>query len=296
MSSSGHLALVPRLLGWRLLVARRQTPARPSRSRCTRDRRRRWRSPLRGGILREPHLQALTFAAAGAGRARARATDRAAAGWAALGGDRADRRRRWRSDRGRPAAGAALRADRARPPAVGIAQATALVPGVSRAGRRAHGGAAGGAVAARGRAPVAPRRAAGDGRRRRPQGRARGSRGRAGGAAGAGRGGCGSGVRLRARGAAVGARDALARGGRLPDRARGWARSGRASASSPGARTKPRLGWKCRGITDVPLLLRPCPTRYCSTPSRRPTHPGTRRWRGSSSTCARCSRWTLSRS
>ena len=132
VSSSGHL---PRAAAARLGLRRpAPTSARRSRWPCTPARRPPWRSPPRRELVRAPGLLALTVApAALAGLACERA-DRAAA-------RRARAAWRW----AQMLAGAALLAADHRPArgrrpdardhlAVGLAQAAALVPGVSRSG------------------------------------------------------------------------------------------------------------------------------------------------------------------
>jgi undecaprenyl-diphosphatase len=132
VSSSGHLALVPRLLGW-------DYASLPGDARKTFEVALHAGSApalalaLRGGILREPHLQALTFAPpALVGLALERPIERR------LGGVRS-------VAIAQIAGGAALIAADLRPERrseptaldhllVGLAQATALVPGVSRSG------------------------------------------------------------------------------------------------------------------------------------------------------------------
>ena len=219
MSSSGHLALVPRLLGWRyadLPADARKTfevalhaGSAPALALALRG---------RGG--RDPHLLALTLAAARCGRARPRAADRAAAGRAALGGGGADRS---------PAL-ALLAADR-RPErrdqadaldhlAVGVAQAAALVPGVSRSGAALTAARWRGLSRNAAASPGAARGAAGHRRRGVAQRRARRARGRARRAARAGRRRRSGRVRVGAGVASAGAQDALERRRRLSRRAR----------------------------------------------------------------------------
>jgi undecaprenyl-diphosphatase len=132
VSSSGHLALLPRLLGW-------DYPDLPADARKTFEVALHAGSApalalaLRGGIARDPHLQALTFLPpAAVGLALERPIERR------LGGVRS-------VAIAQIVAGAALLAADLRPErrteptaldhlAVGLAQATALVPGVSRSG------------------------------------------------------------------------------------------------------------------------------------------------------------------
>ena len=144
VSSSGHLVLVPALLGWRyreldpelrksfevalhaggalaLLIGLRREVAEYLRSLRRRQPRRRWRCRSR-----PRPLAALAV----------RAPDRAAARRARAGRGRADRRVRGDGARGRLPRGARA-ATRRRPAdalAIGFAQAFALVPGVSRNG------------------------------------------------------------------------------------------------------------------------------------------------------------------
>jgi undecaprenyl-diphosphatase len=132
VSSSGHLALLPRLLGW-------DYPDLPADARKTFEVALHAGSApalalaLRGGIARDPHLQALTFLPpAVVGLAFERPIERH------LGGVRS-------VAIAQIVAGAALLAADLRPErrteptaldhlAVGLAQAAALVPGVSRSG------------------------------------------------------------------------------------------------------------------------------------------------------------------
>ena len=230
----------PARLGLRRAAA--PTRARRSRWRCTPARRRRWRSRCAASIGRDPHLQALTLLPPAAIGLALRAADRAAARAGCA---------RWRSPRSSPARrcsrptggpSGATQPDALDHLAVGLAQAAALVPGVSRSGaaltaarlRGLSRDGRGGAVAAR--------RAARDRRRRRAQGRARGARRRARRAARSRRPWA-----PRRRCVSALAALPLARGtrwravARLPDRARRMALW--RSAPVAGAVARPDLGW-----------------------------------------------------
>ena len=134
VSSSGHVAALPWLLGWGS-PAGTARGARSSRSRCTPARRRaadRAAAERCGARLLAARALSLPPAVA---RAGARAPDRGAAR------DAGDARRRALAGvvgagarRSRAAGRAARRAGRADGAALGLAQAAALIPGVSRTG------------------------------------------------------------------------------------------------------------------------------------------------------------------
>ena len=135
VSSSAHLALVPRLLGWRYAGS---GPRRAQGVRGGAARRLGARAGAGGGRRRRRararRCCALTVLPPAAGRSRARAPDRAAARRAAHGGARADRRPARRSGSPTARRASAPTPDAGDHLAVGMAQALALAPGVSRAG------------------------------------------------------------------------------------------------------------------------------------------------------------------
>jgi undecaprenyl-diphosphatase len=213
VSSSGHLALVPRLLGWE--YAELPADARKTFEVALHA----GSAPalavaLRGSLWDAPHLQALTVLPAAVvglaferqieerlGGVRSVAIAQIAGGLALLAADLLPQRR-----------DSATALDHL---LVGCGQAAALIPGVSRSGAALT--------------VALLRGAAGHGRRRAAEGHAGDPGRRPGGAEGSGGGRRPGGARIGAGRAAAGAGDALARRRRLP---RG-ARSGRA-AGSPG--------------------------------------------------------------
>ena len=169
VSSSAHLALVPRLLGWRyaeLAPAERKAfevalhaGTAPALALAAAG----------GGQRPRPALLALTVIPARPGRSRARAPDRAAAGRPAHGGAGPDRGRRGPVAGRRPRR-RARRAGRGRPPGGGPGPGAGPGSGGLARGGGAHGGAVARARPARGRDAGAPGRAPRHRRRHRAEG------------------------------------------------------------------------------------------------------------------------------
>ena len=263
-------------LGLRRSAGRRAQDVRGRAARRARRPRSRWRCA--GGLGRDPHLLALTLLPPAAAGLALRAADRAAPRRAALGGGRADRRRGWRCSPPTCGRSGATQADALDHLAVGRRPGGRAGAGRLALGRRADrrarcAGCRGPAAAslslraalpvtvgagllkgvargARGRARRAARRRCRGRRARRSRRRWRRCRSRAG----------------RAGAQSAGYRVALGAAALWLD-----ARRAVALAQSP---NRTYAGFH-RGITDVPLPKLPCPPPPSSTPSRRPTHPGT---------------------